>query len=86
MLENGFKRNTLCCQWSTISSFNCHDQTAKPGRSDPVYTDSAKKPDLAKGCFEKMLFLHAVSIFSHAAPNMLKPVGKSDNANCYLII
>lgn len=27
------------------------------GRSDPVYTDSAKKPDLAKGCPEKMLFL-----------------------------
>lgn len=28
------------------------------GRSDPVYTDSAQKPDLAKECPEKMLFLH----------------------------
>lgn len=32
-------------------------------RPDPVYTDSAKKPDLAKGCLEKMLFLHAMSVF-----------------------
>lgn len=31
MLEKGFKRNMLCCQWSTIS-FNCRDQTAKPGQ------------------------------------------------------
>lgn len=33
------------------------------GKSDPVYTDSAKTADLAKGCLEKMLFWHATTVF-----------------------
>lgn len=33
------------------------------GRSDPVYTDSAKTPDLAKGRREKMLLWHATTVF-----------------------
>lgn len=33
------------------------------GKSDPVYTDSAKTADLAKGRLEKMLFWHATTVF-----------------------
>lgn len=33
------------------------------GKSDPVYTDSAKTADLAKGRLEKMLFWHATAVF-----------------------
>lgn len=36
----------------------------RQGRSDPVYTDSAKMPDLAKGCLEKMLFCMLCRFFS----------------------
>lgn len=89
MLENGLKINMLCSQWSALNGFNCLDQAAEPrGRSDPVYTDSAKKPDLAEGRLEKILFWHVKSVFfsPHVPLHTVNPVGNSDSVNCYLPI
>lgn len=70
MLEGGFENNPGW--WSTAST----DLTKQLnwGKSDPVYTDSAKKPDSAKGRLEKMLFWNAAADFlirHHTCRNQL---------------
>lgn len=86
MSEGGLKNNLLRSQWSTISGSNCCGQTAELGQVWSCWHWFSQNGWFSQRAPWEDVILARYYCFSHEAPHMLKPVGNSDNFNCYLPI
>lgn len=76
----------LRSQWSTINGFNCCGQTAELGQVWSCLHWFSQNGWFSQRAPWEDGILARYYCFSHEAPHMLKPVGNSDNFNCYLPI